>query len=85
MSILTDIATVLKGLPTLHFVWAPNLKLFWTTFVEKLMNHVKSISIPIGPFRFCPFRFSDASTGNQKSKKPKWQCSQYLGLKSTCV
>ena len=42
----------LKVIHTLHFVSTPNDKSFWTTFVAKLMNNVKLMSLPISPFRF---------------------------------
>ena len=46
---------------TLHFVFTQES--FWT-FVEKLINNIKSMSFPIGLFRFWDF-----SSRNQKLKK----------------
>ena len=34
------------------FIFSPNLKSFWTTFVEKLMNKSKSMALPLALLDF---------------------------------
>ena len=35
-------------------------------------------------FLIDPFKFGELSVRNQKLKKQKWQCCQYLDLNLTC-
>ena len=70
--------------PSIAIIFTSSLKHFWTIFVNTLMKYLKSMSLPIGPFRIWDLLQENKGFRLILILKKKSKSSQYFDSNPTC-